>query len=162
MFRNLITGFVNRYNADSFWSMYMKCQNGNVNKFQKMIYIYKLKRITSLHCCDFMITYNGNRCFGAYFDSPPFLPHGLNGIVISDKAHIGKNATILQQVTIGVKSLDGSAPQIGNNVFIGAGAKIIGDIKIGNNVKIGANAVVVKDVPDNCTVVGNPARIINS
>ena len=52
-------------------------------------------------------------------------------------------------------------PHIGDNVFIGAGAKILGDIKIGNNVKIGANAVVTKDVPDNCTVVGNPAVIIN-
>ena len=52
------------------------------------------------------------------------------------------------------------SPVLGNNVYIGAGAKIIGGITIGNNVKIGAGSVVVKNVPDNCTVVGNPARII--
>ena len=51
---------------------------------------------------------------------------------------------------------DAIAPVIGDNVFIGTGAKIIGNITIGNNVLIGANAVVTKDVPDNCTVIGNP------
>ena len=81
------------------------------------------------------------------------MPH-LNGIVINSNTQIGKNATIFQQVTIGVADIDSQkAPIIGNNVLIGAGAKILGNIKIGNNVKIGANAVVTKNVPDNCTVV---------
>ena len=53
-----------------------------------------------------------------------------------------------------------AAPQIGDNVIIGAGAKNLGDITIGNNVTIGANAVVVSDVPDNCIVGGIPAQII--
>ena len=53
-----------------------------------------------------------------------------------------------------------TAAIIGDNCIIGAGAKIIGNVKIGNNVKIGANAVVVKDIPDNCTAVGVPAKII--
>lgn len=88
------------------------------------------------------------------------MPHGLNGIVISDRAVVGKNVTILQQVTIGVKEFGKGAPIIGDGCLIGAGAKVIGDIKIGNNVKIGANAVVLCDVPDNATVVGNPGRII--
>lgn len=52
-------------------------------------------------------------------------------------------------------------PRIGDNVYIGCGAKVLGPIKIGNNVKIGAGAVVIKDVPDNATVVGVPARILN-
>ena len=66
-----------------------------------------------------------------------------------------------QQVAIAVKYPgDTVAPVIGNNVLIGAGAKIIGNIYIGDNVNIGANAVVISDVPDNCTVVGNPGKII--
>jgi serine O-acetyltransferase len=52
-------------------------------------------------------------------------------------------------------------PVLGNNIFIGAGAKVLGGIRVGNNVKIGANAVVVKDVSDNVTVAGIPARIIS-
>jgi serine O-acetyltransferase len=94
----------------------------------------------------------------------PVLPHGLKGIFISQCAIIGKNCTIFQQVTIGSNMLTGSkgfgGPIIGDNVLIGAGAKIIGNVKIGSNVKIGANAVVVKDIPDNATVVMVAPRII--
>ena len=53
-----------------------------------------------------------------------------------------------------------NGPKIGNNVFIGAGAKVLGDIRIGDNVKIGANAVVINDIPDGATAVGVPAKII--
>lgn len=83
------------------------------------------------------------------------LPHNI-GIVIAGNAKIGEYVTIFQQVTIGVDGIGKSenAPQIGNHVIIGAGAKIIGSVKIGNYVVIGANAVVTKDVPDNKTVVG--------
>lgn len=80
------------------------------------------------------------------------LPHNM-GIVISGSAVIGNNCEIFHQVTIGVDKT-GRAPKIGNNVFIGAGAKIIGNIVVGNNVKVGANAVVTKNVPDGVTVVG--------
>lgn len=91
-------------------------------------------------------------------------PHELNGIFISQGAKIGENCVIFHQVTIGSNNLKDSkrkgAPQIGNDVYIGAGAKIIGKVKIGNNVRIGANCVVTKDVPDNCTVVLSENRII--
>lgn len=85
------------------------------------------------------------------------LPHPM-GVIIGRDAKIGNDCTIYQQVTIGQKN--DKFPTIGNNVIIYAGAKIVGDIKIGNNVIIGANAVVIKDVPDNCTAVGIPARIL--
>lgn len=160
MIRRFINIWVTRYNHENFWKMYMKCQEGNISEVLRFLYIYRLKRISSLHNCDLMITLRRDYSFGAYFESPPFLPHGLNGIVISRNARIGYGATILQQVTIGVKRLEEpETPEIGNNVFIGAGAKIIGGIKVGNNVIIGANAVVNKDVPDNAIVVGNPSII---
>lgn len=82
------------------------------------------------------------------------LPHNF-GIVISGDTVIGENATIMHQVTIGA-DVTGSdkSPVIGNQVFIGAGAKVIGQCKVGSNVIVGANAVVTKNVPDNYTVVG--------
>lgn len=92
------------------------------------------------------------------------LPHGLHGVFISQDAEIGKNVTVFHQVTIGsIQTMDSKhpgAPIIGDNVIIGAGAKIIGGISIGNNVRIGANSVVVKDTPDNSVVIGVPGRIV--
>lgn len=85
------------------------------------------------------------------------LPHP-EGVVIGEKAKIGKNATIYQQVTIGQNQ--GGYPIIGDNVIIYAGAKIIGNIHIGYNSVIGANAVVTKDVPANSIWGGIPAKEI--
>ncbi len=85
------------------------------------------------------------------------------GIIVSGKAIIGKNCNISQGVTIGVSYHDGKPgyPVIGDNVYIGPGAKIFGNIKIGNNVAIGANAVVNKDAPDNAVVVGVPGKVVS-
>lgn len=81
--------------------------------------------------------------------------------MIHDSVSIGKNATIYNGVTIGLQhDEDSQGPVIGDNVYIGSGAKILGKIKIGHNVSIGANAVVIRDVPDNSIAVGIPARII--
>lgn len=71
---------------------------------------------------------------------------------------IGENFYVNHLVTIG--EVNGKRPRIGSNVFIYTGAIIIGDVSIGNNCRIGAGAVVTKSIPDNCVVVGNPARII--
>lgn len=99
-----------------------------------------------------------HRNYGASFAAPPRLPHGLNGIIVSHNAIIGENCTIFHQVTIGEGR--GGAPTIGNNVLIGAGAKIVGGVHIGNNVKIGAGCVVAKDIPDDVTVVMNNINIL--
>lgn len=80
--------------------------------------------------------------------------------VIHSRAKIGERVIIGQNTTIG-RSLDPEdIPTIGNDVYISAGARIVGNIKIGNNVIIGANAVVCKDIDDNSIVAGVPARII--
>ena len=79
-------------------------------------------------------------------------------LIINSAVRIGKNAVLYPGVEIGEKN--GGCPTIGNNVFIGAGAKIFGPIKIGNNVTIAANSVVIKDIPDNAIVGGVPAKII--
>ena len=94
----------------------------------------------------------------ATFDKGFVIMHPV-GVVINSKVRGGTNITIESGVVIGDEK--GKAPLLGNNIFIGAGAKIIGGITIGDNVKVGANAVVVKDVPSNVTVVGIPAKIIN-
>ena len=81
-------------------------------------------------------------------------------VILSPDSRIGTNCTLRQGVTIGNRKGLHDVPVIGDNVDIGAGAKILGAITIGNNVSIGANAVVLIDVPDNCVAVGVPARIV--
>lgn len=99
---------------------------------------------------------------GAEFKTIPNLPHGLVGIFIHPSVKIGKNVTIYQQVTIGENGFGSEAAVIGDNVVIGAGAKIIGSVNIGNDVIIGANAVVTKDISKNQVVGGIPATILYS
>ena len=89
-----------------------------------------------------------------------FVIDHFGGIIVSGYAKIGDNCRIRNGVVIGLRRVDEpSAPVIGNNVDIGAGAKILGAISIGNNVIIGANAVVICDVPDNSIAIGVPAVI---
>jgi serine O-acetyltransferase len=89
-----------------------------------------------------------------------FLIEHTGGIVISGDAVIGDDCVIRQGVTVGLRHRGRrGSPVIGNRVDIGAGAKLLGNIRIGNDVLIGANAVVLCDVPDGCTAVGIPARV---
>jgi serine O-acetyltransferase len=91
---------------------------------------------------------------------PGFVILHTVGVVINGGVVGGKNVILEHGVTIGAEK--GKSPVLGSDIFIGAGAKVIGGVKVGNNVKIGANAVVVKDVPDNVTVVGIPAKIVRT
>ena len=99
-----------------------------------------------------------HRNFGARFAAPPHLPHGLNGIIVSHNAVVGKNCTIFHQVTIGEGR--GGAPVIGDDVLIGAGAKIIGGVHIGSGAKIAAGCVVMEDVPEGAVVLPAPVQIM--
>jgi serine O-acetyltransferase len=99
---------------------------------------------------------------GAKIGKGIFIDHGI-GIVIGETTIIGDNCVLFHNVTLGGtgKHTGKRHPTIGNNVFIGTGAILLGPIHVGDNVKIGANSfVVMRDVPSNCTVGGTPARII--
>lgn len=93
--------------------------------------------------------------FHAAVPHPICIPHP-NGVVVHSRARIGRGVTIMQQVTLGEKSLSGEGgfPTIEDEVFIGAGAKVLGAINIGRGAVVGANAVVTRDVPPGRTVVG--------
>lgn len=94
---------------------------------------------------------------------PGFYIGHFGGIIINEKSVIGSNCNISQGVTLGQanRGPNKGYPVVGDNVYIGPGAKIVGAVKVGNNVAIGANCVVTKDVPDHAVVVGIPGRIIS-
>ncbi len=98
---------------------------------------------------------------GAVLGKRIFFDHGM-GIVIGETAIVGDDCVIFHGVTLGGVSSSKTKrhPTLKNNVVVGTGAKILGNITIGNNSKIGANAVVLKDVPDNSVAVGIPAKVI--
>jgi serine O-acetyltransferase len=94
---------------------------------------------------------------GAEFGPGLVLIHSI-GIVINGSVRGGANVKIEHQVTIGAEKRE--SPQLGDDVFLGAGAKIIGGIQIGTGAKIGANAVVLQDIPEYATAVGIPAKVV--
>lgn len=98
---------------------------------------------------------------GAKIGEGFFIDHGM-GIVIGETAEIGDNVTMYQGVTLGGTSHQKIKrhPTLGNNVAVGVGAQLIGDITIGDNTKVGAGSVVVNSVPANATVVGVPGRVV--
>ena len=143
-----------KYNHDKYWKNFFNAKNSTgIRKIFAFLYIKRIEK-----------KYGGVIPISANIASSITLPHALCGVFISKGATIGENCTIFQQVTIGSNQLKGSKgfgyPLLGDNVYIGAGAKIIGNVRIGNNVRIGANCVITKDIPDNCTVVLPENRVI--
>ena len=98
---------------------------------------------------------------GATIGKGLFIDHGM-GVVIGETVEIGDDCTIYQGVTLGGTGKDKGKrhPTLGNNVMVGAGAKVLGPLVVGDNSKVAATAVVLSDVPPNCTAVGVPARIV--
>ena len=98
---------------------------------------------------------------GAKIGKGLFIDHGM-GVVIGETAVVGNNCLLYQGVTLGGTGKDKGKrhPTLGDNVLVGSGAKVLGPFTVGNNVKIAANAVVLSAIPDNCTAVGVPARVV--
>lgn len=154
-FESMMRKHVQRYDHEKYWRYRAIVTDPNAgSRLGDLFRLYYIKRADAFNNA----STGTHRNFGAFFASPPSLPHGLNGIIVSHNAVIGNNCTIFHQVTIGEGN--GGAPKIGDNVIIGAGAKLIGNISIGNGAKIGAGCVVVKDVPDGATVVCAESRVI--
>lgn len=149
-----ISNAVRRYNHKRYWSLRTRAFHSN--KFIQLLISIYLKRVEQKSGAFIGLDFN----YDNNIKKPPILVHGLLGIFIVRNARIGEGCTIMQHVTIGKSK--GEAPVIGDDVFIGAGAKIIGKTIIGNNVRIGAGCVIVDQIiPDNCTVVLDKPRIIN-
>lgn len=129
---------------DTFWKIRLLAQRGGVARPMKFVY----RVLEFLGGCTIPLA--------TRFDGKPCLPHGVHGIFISAGARVGADCVIFQHVTIGSNMIPTSKgfgyPTVGRNCYIGAGAKIIGNVKIGDNVRIGANAVIHRDVPDNAVV----------
>jgi len=98
---------------------------------------------------------------GAQIGRRFFIDHGM-GVVIGETTIVGDDVTLYQGVTLGGTGKESGKrhPTIGNNVVVGAGAKVLGNIAIGENCRIGSGSVVLRDVPDNSTVVGVPGHIV--
>lgn len=146
---------VQHYNHKKYWKYRELVVNSN--KKAKLLNVYRLwyiKRSDAYNNASMGTHLN----YGASFATPPQLPHGLNGIIVSHNCIIGENCRIFHQVTIGEGR--GGAPTIGDNVLLGAGSKIIGGIHLGNNVKVAAGCVVMQDIPDNAIVIPGENKII--
>lgn len=155
--RTLIKNFI--FNPRFKYSFYMRiCNKLNKNKYmnKNILIIFKVLLKNCSYKYGIQIPYSTN------IDKGLYIVH-WGGIVINPNCIIGKNLTISQGVTLGQVSRGErrGSPRIGNNVYIGPGAKVIGNISIGNNSAIGANCVVTKDIPDNAVVVGIPGKVIS-
>ncbi|MEO6520882.1 MAG: serine acetyltransferase [Mucilaginibacter sp.] len=154
-----------------------KANSGNI-KGQLILFCFRLVQVINRHTLLkiifflYLIWYRVNIEWILGVELPRKLTAGKGliiyhgqALVVNQGVVLGENCVLRNSVTIGHKKLaDGSfsgCPRIGNNVDIGANVCIIGDVVIGNNVIIGAGSVVTKSFPDNCVVVGNPARILD-
>lgn len=144
--QQFLLSWIHGYNHEKYWrrrSVAIDPTN-KTPKLLKLYYLFWIKRVDARHHCSF----GTNLHAGAYFATPPNFPHGPNGIICGHDIKVGAHCNIYHQVTIA-----GGNVVIGDNVELGAGAKILPHVIIGNNVMIGANCVVVEDIPDNATVV---------
>lgn len=133
------------------------------------IYIYRLGHFfhrNKMGIIGKLFNYLNRMLFGVWLPSSAKIGKNFTigywgmGIVIHNNTILGDNCWVSQNVTIGRNFGDKRVPEFGNDVYVGTGSVIFGEITIGNNVIIGSNSLVNKSIPSNCTVVGNPCKII--
>lgn len=130
----------------------------------RIAHSFYIKNIPLLPKIFYRLIYLFNNChihYQTHIGRGTVLAYGGVGVIIHKEAVVGENCVIESNVTIGGRNNNPKVPVIGNNVFVGAGARILGDVYIGDNSIIGANSVVLHDVPTNCSVAGVPARILH-
>ena len=151
--QQFLLNFIHDYNHKKYWRRRSLVINPKARTpmLLKLYYLFWIKRVDARHHCSFGTNLNS----GATFVTPPFLPHGPNGIICGHDIKVGANCIIYHQVT----SASGNV-SIGEKTELGAGAKVLPGVTIGNNCHIGANAVVVENIPDNATCVLQKPRII--
>ncbi|MFM7381804.1 MAG: serine O-acetyltransferase [Microcystaceae cyanobacterium] len=134
----------------------------SIHRFSHQLYRWKMPLVPRLlsHLARFLTGIEIHP--GAQIGQSVFIDHGM-GVVIGETAVIGDYALIYQGVTLGGTGKESGKrhPTLGENVVVGAGAKVLGNICIGDNVRIGAGSVVLRDVPSDCTVVGVPGRVVH-
>lgn len=156
--RQIVYNFTSRFNMEKYWIRRIAVQNLNLGG-RLIYYLIWLKRQESKFGYSMGTSGSTPNSPSCYFSVPPSFPHGLSGIILVRNIVFEGYAVIYQHVTIAEGNPE-KTTYIGNNVMIGASACILNNVKIGRNVRIGANAIVTHDVPDNCTVVGVPAKIV--
>ena len=141
------------YNHEKYWRRraIVIDPNAKTPLLIKLYYLYYIKRKDARLYCSF----GTGLGYSAQFATPPYLPHGPHGIIVGHEAKVGAGCIIYHQVTIA-----GGNVVIGDRTELGAGAKVLPNVKIGNFCHVGANAVVEEDMPDHSTCVMQKPRII--
>ena len=129
-------------------------------KISQMCYRHRLMRMGTFFEKLLILTNSASISGKAQIGERVSFSHGGIGVIIHPMAKIGNDCLIGAGVVIGNRFPDAAAPKIGNNVYIGVGAKILGGVSIGDNSMIGANAVVTDNVPEGCVAVGVPAKVV--
>ncbi len=131
-------------------------------KLARRLYLSRIPVLPKLIYYLMFLVYNSSIPFKAEIGRGTRFGYGGMGVVIHERSRIGEDCVISQQVTIGGRAGHINPPRVGNRVYVGAGAKLIGDIDIGDECVIGTNSVVMQNVPNRSVVAGIPARIIKS
>ena len=173
-YRNLVRSDLFRYHGKVSWLVFLRLflfhPGFKISFWMRTVkYLYQVGvfRVTLYPLARLIYQYHSTRIgielpFRAEVGPGLYIGH-FSGIVVHYKSTIGKNCSLLQGVTIGriYRGKRKGVPTIGDNVFIGAGAVVLGKVKVGNDVAIGANCVVVEDVPDGAVVAGIPGKVIS-
>ncbi|CBK42108.1 putative Serine acetyltransferase [Nitrospira defluvii] len=131
-------------------------------KLARRLYLSRIPVLPKLIYYLMFLVYNSSIPFKAEIGRGTRFGYGGMGVVIHERSRIGEDCIISQQVTIGGRAGHINPPRVGNRVYVGAGAKLIGDIDIGDECVIGTNSVVMQNVPNRSVVAGIPARVIKS